>query len=787
MYARLLRRALKRRFPAIITMGLAGAFGLSTVALYDTLVSNPLRGADSPSELVTLYGVAEPRGYDPIELWSQTPGLEDLARYRFGSETVRVETMLYHKRIAIVSHRFFEVLKVQMIAGRSFSGVGANEGAVAVVSEAFWKELYPNRNDFEAVTLTIAGIGYPIIGVAPTNFVYPLDTAVWLLKQDTDAELADGVDYRVPGGSEFVWLGRLKSGVSLRQFRRDLNIYRDRLQERLLAENPRAGLLGTISGARRLTNIMSSRSAPVVTALAGTAALLVLLSALLVGSVFSRSTLIEQPTSVLLFVLGAPRLLMPRVGLCLSFVSALAGTALGLVLADTMIAYLNTLKSGPSLLLGHVRFAPADGGLVAIVGVVLLAVFTLAAAIPSYVIQKRTDSSSMTRQLRGGATVFHGHRTHVTPLILHMAISVVLILTLFMSARHVLAKINLDIGFDPVGVTVVDAVSETTQGITESSFFGLLSDLAPWHGAWTVGGGINRAPFEPGGVTVWILTDAERFLSRQFVVMGKSLQALGVPLLAGRMPAPNERNVVLVSQSLARVLGKGQGSSIRFEGEENRRTVVGVVGDILTEHTSEPEGRWQVYFPFSHPYRDTPEVVKTTRIVIRAPNLTPDNLKLAITPFLERFGMRPIRLRHLEDIVESSLQTEMFQAVVVLMIAVFGGYLVIQSMYTSFSHYVQNRRKDLALRLAVGATPLQLSSVVVGQGALVASVGLGLGLAAGIGIWQLGGGIVVGLGRIDALGIVFTALCAYLISFLGCAVPALRAASVSPHVLLREG
>ena len=149
--------------------------------------------------------------------------------------------------------------------------------------------------------------------------------------------------------------------------------------------------------------------------------------------------------------------------------------------------------------------------------------------------------------------------------------------------------------------------------------------------------------------------------------------------------------------------------------------------------------------------------------------------------------MRPIQLRPLEDIVESSLQTELFQAVVVLMIAVFGGYLVVQSMYTSFSHYVQNRRKDLALRLAVGASPLQLSWMVVGQGALVASVGLGLGLATGIGIWQLGGGIVVGLGRIDGLGIVFTALCAYLISFLGCAIPALRAASVSPHVLLREG
>lgn len=786
MYVRLLSRALKRRFPAIITMGLAGAFGLSTAALYDDLVSNPLRGADSPSELVILYGIAQPGGYDPVELWSQTPGLEDLARYRFGSETVRVETMLRHKRIAIVSRRFFEVLEVRMLAGRSFSEVGANEGAAAVVSEAFWKELHPNRDDFETVTLMIAGIGYPVIGVAPAGFVYPPDTAVWLLKQDTDAELAEGVDHRVPGGSGFVWLGRLKRGVPLRQFRRELNNYRDRLQERLLAENPRAGLLGTISGARRLTSIMASRSAPVVTALAVTAALLVLLSALLVGSVFSRSALIEQPVSVVLSVLGAPRLLVPLVGLCLSFASALAGTALGLVLADTMIAYLDTFKSGPSSLLGHVRFAPADGGLVAIAGVVLLGVFTLAAAIPQYVIQKRTDSSSMTRQLRGGATVFHGHRTHVPPLILHMAISVVLILTLFMSARHVLAKINLDPGFDPAGVTVVDAVSETPQGITESSLFGLLSDLAPRHGAWTIGG-INRAPFEPGGNTVWVLTDAERFLSRQFVVMGESLQALGVPLFAGRMPAPNERNVVLVSQSLAKVLGKGQGSSILFEGEENRRTVVGVVGDILAKHASEPEERWQVYFPFSQPYRDTPKVVKTTRIVIRDPNLTPDSLKLAITPVLERFGMRPIQLRPLEDIVESSLQTELFQAVVVLMIAVFGGYLVVQSMYTSFSHYVQNRRKDLALRLAVGASPLQLSWMVVGQGALVASVGLGLGLATGIGIWQLGGGIVVGLGRIDGLGVVFTALCAYLISFLGCAIPALRAASVSPHVLLREG
>ncbi|MDE2807431.1 MAG: hypothetical protein OXN90_03355 [Gemmatimonadota bacterium] len=696
-----------------------------------------------------------------------------------------MDTMLYHKRIAIVSHRFFEVLKVQMLSGRSFSGVRANEGAVAVVSDTFWKELYPNRDDFETVTLMIAGMGYPVIGVAAANFAYPPDTAIWLLKQDTDAELADGMDYRVPGGSGFVWLGRLKRGVPLRQFRRELNIYRDRLQEQLLAENPRVGLLGTYSGARRLTNIMASRAAPVMTALAGTAALLVLLSVLLVGSVFSRNALNEQPLSVLLSVLGAPRLLVPSVGLCLSFVSALAGTALGLVLAYTMIAYLNTFKNGPASLLGHVRFAPADGGLVLIVGVVLLAVFTLVGAIPLCVIHKRTDSSSMMQHLRGGATVFQGHRTYVPTLILHMSISVVLILTLFMSARHVLAKIKLDTGLDPDGVTVVDAVSETTQGITESSFFGLLSDLAPQHGAWTVGG-INRAPFESGGGTVWILTDTERFLSRQFVVMGESLRALGVSLLAGRMPAPNERNVVLVSQSLARVLARGQGSSIRFEGEENRRTVVGIVGDILTEHTSEPEGRWQVYFPFSHPYRDSPKVVKTTRIVIRDRNLTPDSLRLAITPSLERFGMKPIRLRSLDDIVESSLQTEIFQAVVVLMIAVFGGYLVVQSMYTSFSHYVQNRRKDLALRLAVGAAPLQLSSKVIGQGALIASLGLGLGLAAGIGIWQLGGGIVVGLGRIDGLSIVFTALCAYLISFLGCAIPALHAASVSPHILLRE-
>lgn len=810
-------RALGRRpaFSAVVIATLALAIGANTTvfSVWNALFERPLQ-VEEPDRLVGIYGqqaegltAAAFQGYLPIswltlrdlgERSEALAGVYAMGQYpvslTFGSESERAEAQY-------VSAEYFDVVGVQPALGRAFrpeEDDAPGSGAVAVLAHGFWRDRLGADPDAVGSTVTVNGEPFTVVGVAPPEFA---GTAInsspdlWVPISMFAARRDWGVWLENRSARLFMAGGRLAPGVTLEAAEQDARA----VAAALSAEYPE------IYGDQSLQLVPTSRAAVTPnlteTFLGGTAAvmalagLVLLIACMNVANLLLARALGREREMAIRTSVGAGRGRLVLQLMTETLVLFLLGGALGALLAWWSQSALSGLR--PPLLGGSALDLRLDLPVLAFtVGLTLVAslLFGLLPAVRA----SRTDLAGALRE--GGSHGLRGAGWARNGLVVgQVALSVVALVAAGLFLRGLARATTMDLGFRTEGVGVL-SVDLGAQGYDPEEgivlYRRLLDEVAALPDVEAVAlaqyrplAGSALLPVAPRGVP-FDDPDGLTYV-RLNAVTPSYARTLGLRVDRGRWleesDGPDDPEVVVVNRHLAETLwpgGDAVGQVLQVGPDGHEATVVGVV----------PTGRYVSMDEDPQPALYTP-VEQTypggVSVFVRGA-ATPDGR----TPVP---GLEAVR-RVLDDLdprlpvfdVEAATrlvdQALWNTRALAWLMAGFGGvglFLAALGIYGVVSGAVQERRREMGLRLALGAEPTQVLRRVLGGALVLVALGATGGLVAAALVGGQLAELIHGVSPLDPATYALVAVSLVLVAVAAAWIPARRAARVDPLETLR--
>jgi predicted permease len=305
-------------------------------------------------------------------------------------------------------------------------------------------------------------------------------------------------------------------------------------------------------------------------------------------------------------------------------------------------------------------------------------------------------------------------------------------------------------------------------------------------------GGVNSLPISGGGSsgTFLIDNDPSRTGYAEYRIASRGyFEAMGIPLLQGRPfseeDRPDSTHVAVISQSLARKVWPGEspiGQRIQFgnmDGDKRLLHVVGVVGDVR-ERGLDADVR-----PIVYAYAPQRPLLTNFSYIIRAGGEAPALASAARAELRALDPNVPARVRSLEDVVSSSLDSRRFSLVILAVFACAALLLAVTGVYGVMSYAVARRTHEIGVRVALGAQRWDVIGLVLGRGLKLALAGVAAGLLAALASTRLLTGMLYGVSPNDPLTLLAVSTLLVAVAFLACLIPAYRATKVDPVVALK--
>jgi putative ABC transport system permease protein len=784
---------------AIATLGLAVGGAVAVFALVNAVWLRPLRFA-APERLVTIWDIDDGGGRSNVG-WQTFADLAQQSRSLAGAAALSTWEPTWIEQGAVerlrgtrVSASFFDLLGVEPALGRLFAPPDDVRGAhrVLVLSHGLWQRRFGGDPGVVDRTVSFGGYQYRVLGVLPADFddVFALGGAA---PSEVWAPLAYEASqpWACRTCRHLRVIGRLRDGVDLAAARAEI----DATARSIAATAPDAyaapgarvlGLAETVFGPVR----------PIVRGLAlGVALLAALAIANLVGVGLAKVVRRDDEFAVRA-ALGASGRQLARLVLVEAGLQAAAGALVGLGIARAVLAA--ALALAPAHL---PRFgAAAIGGREVAAALVFAALASATAAAAAALVAARGGRAREGAPRAGGRqTAGSGPRRQLARIVAaDVAIGFVLLALAGLMAKSLVVLLAQPPGFQPQSLLTVEltvtgasasedarraalfaAVLEQVRALPAVAAAGLVSQLP-------LGGDLDRYGVHPevgGNPNPALDPSADRYsVSEGFA------ETMGVPLLAGRAIAASDHAaaapVAVLSAALARRLfpDGALGRGVRVGGDEGPwRTVVGVVGDV--RHDSlEAVSEGAVYLPLDQFGGDT-----VVRLVVRAAgeaaSLAP-SLRAAIGAVSSDLGAadavtyETLTARSVAPRRFSSILLGCFAATALLMVAV--------GLYGVVALAAGERRRELGIRRALGATAASLGRALVGRIAALALAGLAVGIGATLLVGRLLAAQLYGTGAGDPAVLALAALVLTLAAFAATAGPLVRSVRVDPASILRE-
>jgi len=267
-------------------------------------------------------------------------------------------------------------------------------------------------------------------------------------------------------------------------------------------------------------------------------------------------------------------------------------------------------------------------------------------------------------------------------------------------------------------------------------------------------------------------------------------QAMGIPILSGRDFTKDDRNrhVVIVSKSLAKRFWPGENPvgkmCISRWGEAQTNEVIGVAGDIRQVRMEDPP-LLMVYVPvmFAQAFPDGPQ---SASIVVRT-QMDSSGAAPEVRQVIHRIDpeVPVVALQPMSALVSQSVSTRSFQMTLALVFAFCALLLAVLGVFGVVAYSVEQRRRDIGIRMAIGAPAKQLRNMVLRQGLAPVLAGLVLGIVAAIVFGRLIAALLFQVGTFDPATTVCVVVIMVSVSLATCWIPARRAMRVDPLVALR--
>jgi putative ABC transport system permease protein len=713
----------------------------------------------------------------------QSSSFETLATYRGGEAPVSAGDTAEYAQHANVDGQFFRVFGVEPIIGRTFTSeeleLGGNQGA-ALISHAFWQRRYGGDPEILKKTIRLGNRPRPIVGVLPAGFHFPRQTDVWSNQTTRETSRTRQI---------FLAVGRLKPDVSLRQAQAELTAIGARLEQQYPESNQGRGVWAT-----RLQDVLVSNVRLSLYLLWGIVAVVLLIACantatLLLGKATARTREIAVRTA-----LGASRARIVRQLITESLLLALVAGAAGVLLAAWGARALTALTPFDVVRLAKIG---VDGGILAFTLAVSIATSLLFGLVPALQASKVDVIDTIKKQ--GGTGTVSGSRmvrTREMLVVGEIALAVVLVAGAGLLLKSLLVLHRADLGFQPANVLVMKATALRSLQENNDFFRETMSRISALPGVIAVG----ASSIPPGDLSN--AGDGSYFIDRvpekrdrtiepsalYTVVAPRTFAALGIPVKAGRDfnegDAADSPLVAIVNDALVRRSMPGQdpiGRTI-FCNLDRRdgMTIVGVVGDVRQRNPAiapMPE----CYMPYTqHAYNN-----RTLNVVVRTAG---DPTALAAT--VRRVAAEvspevPVSLTTMDATMSKRVEEPRFRTLLFGVFAALAVCLAMAGVYGVMAFGVQQRSKEIGLRMALGASRGIVLRLILKQGLVLAVVGLVVGLAAAVAATRLLTRMLFEVRPLDIEVYVGVVVLLGVVTLLAGYLPARRAAALDPMTVLK--
>ena len=679
---------------------------------------------------------------------------------------------------------FADVFQVTPIAGRLITPEEfKTKATVAVVGEAFALRHFGAANLAIGKVLNIENNAVSIVGVLPGVFHFPLKAELWYPVPWEDSHRTAG-NYRA--------VARLRPGLTVETARVRLAAIGSRLQQEFPATHKYKSFTAT-----PLQDLFVERSRTTLWLLMGAVVMVLMVACANVANLLLARGAARSREIALRAALGAGRRRIVAQLLVESVLLAIVGGALGLILAFAGVDALLHLAPANLPRLDEIRVDRVALLFNLTVSIAAALVFGLWPALRT----ARVDLQDALKQGGTRGVVGGGRAEWVRGALVSAEVALALVLTLGAGLlfRSFLALNAVDLGYGIenrlVLTAAIPAKTEVQSHQAAATFERIFVALRALPGVSAAAGvmGLPTGPYGSNGLYAvegmhdFTEAQTQRLPYAGFRVASPGyFAAMGVPLLAGRDFDERDRYeaepVVIVSATLVRQVFGGQNPlSRRIKCGLDRDVwmrIVGVVGDMRNDNPAAPPGP-ELYMPVrQHPWH-----ANELHIVV----LAHGDITAAARSTIARIDPEiPLKVSTMEQFHSDAIALPRFRTLLFIVFGVLAAALATAGVYGVMSYVATQRRAEMGVRIALGATAGDVVSMLVGSGAKLAAAGLACGLAIAFGASRLIDSMLFGVRPRDPFAVGGAILLLTGAALVAALIPALRAARVDPALTLRE-
>lgn len=801
---------------AILTLALGIGANAAIFTVVESVLLRPLPYPNS-KQLVFVGG---PEGgftstswLNYVDVRSQSHQLESVAGYSEDLSVVESTDASISVAAPRVTPNLFSMLGVQPLMGRTFTAAEgeANGAAVAVISEGLWRETFHSDPHILGRTLRIGGQSRTVIGVMPRSFHFPesmqpdIDKGIWLPLQPSAEMLKDrGYDF-------FMIVGRMRDGSTLPQFRQEMKA--------ITARMPRtdSGTIIDLTG-WSYQELLTGSVRPVLFGLFAALGLVLLIACANVSNLLIARCLGRRQEFAVRAALGANRSRLMGQLLAEGFMLSIMGCAVGVVLAEIAVAAIHKLPDGT---IPRADAISVHWTIVIVLAAIAAITTILSSLLPGILVARANPQAALQAASRGLGSRSVGGRISGILVAGEVALSTILLVGAGLLFRTLWNLEKAELGFQTAHLTTFSAMPADAAG-----FSGMAVSIDTTNAPGSVASlvyqpvldRIRQSPGVDGAALITSPPLSGIGVSSSFDIVGRAkdpkvdlhtnvtaasadyARVLGTPIVRGRMIADSDAAstpfVVVVNEEFVKQYFAGQqplGKQINLGGKDTGMiqpyTIVGVIGDQAAKTVGVPAGP-NLLLPMQQ--------IPTTSLFYQA------LLKTVVNFVVKTRGSIPVasqmrsifhsaapgfaldNFQTMQDAVDKSTFSQRLGLYLVGSFAGLAVAMVIAGLYGVLSQLVSYRRREIGVRMALGATRISVAKMVLRQGSLLIGIGLAAGLLLAFATGRLVKSFLYQVQPTDVTTYLCVAAVLAIVGLVAALIPARKAASIQPMQALRE-
>jgi len=705
-----------------------------------------------------------------------------------------------------VSADLFSVLRVNALHGRVFTNDEDKPGGtpVVVLSYGLWQRRFGGQTSILNQPITLNTKQYVVIGVMPETFLYPSRVEMWV----PVGQLSDQPSWQQRGNHPGLYgVARLKPGATIEQADADMNTIAANLEKQYPDTNT-----GNRVRLRPLLEIFVSDARRALWVIFAAVAFVLLIACANIANLLLAKATARRKEMAIRTAVGASRWRLARQLLTESILLSLVGGVIGLLLGYWGVQLI--LYMSPDAI-PRSREIGLDWTVLGFtIGVSFLTgiVFGLLPAIQA----GDVDVHETLKESGRGTSGRQWLRSSLV--VVEVATTLVLLIAagLMIRSFYLLQKVNPGFSHEHLTSFSISLPQKkyTTQEARAQFYDRLLENLRGLPGVESVAAASGLPLGNNGWQTSYVIDGQPEPPRDQVPLLEACLvtpdyfKAMNIPLLRGRTFTDRDNRAHLAGRDLSK-LNENQregaglnlivideefakrhwpnedpiGKHVRIGGsnpQNPKLEVIGVVGRVKMESLNQNSDRVQGYFPFA-------QVPQSGMTLIMKGASDPNQLIGAVRAAVKQIDPdQPIYSpRTMDDIRAESVAGERLNLTLLSLFAGIALVLAVVGIYGVMSYSVTQRTHEIGIRMAIGARPRDVFTMILGHGMKLAIIGVVIGLAAAFALTRLMASMLFGVAPTDAT--TFGGIAALLIgvALLACYLPGRRATKVEPTISLR--